>query len=141
MRLFATDAPRHRPAALAAAVLVALLSLVALSTLAGGCGDDAGDEFVGEWTSDAMGGAVVTVTKDGNEFTIELPNKTYVGELDDNAVFAPSDDPTIVLEMKGEDLIMRFYKEGNALLLSRKGATPASAASSSPSPGSSPCDN
>ena len=141
MRLSARDAPRYAPALPAAVVLVALLCLIALPTGAAGCGGETGDEFVGEWTSAAMGGAVVTVTRDGDEFTIELPNKTYKGQLEDNAVFAPFDDPTIVLEMKGEDLVMRFYKEGNAILLSRKGATPASAASSRPSPGSSPCDN
>ena len=83
-----------------------------------------GDEFVGEWTSDVMGDAVDTVTRDGDESTIELPNKTYKGQLEDEAVFAPFDDPTIVLAMKGEDLIMRFYKEGNALLLKRSRVGP-----------------
>jgi len=125
----------HLPAVAVAVVVLALL------ILAGGCGDDPGDEFVGDWTSAMMGEAVVTVTKDGDQFTIELPNKTYEGKMEDGAVFAPFDDPTIVLEMKGEDLIMRFYKEGNAILLSRKGTTPATAASSSPSPRSNSCDN
>ena len=124
----------------ACAVLFAIIFAAHLF-FAAGCGDDAGDAFVGEWTSETMGGAVVTVTKDGDDYTIELPNKTYEGKLEDGAVFAPFDDPTIVLEMQGEDLVMRFYKEGNALLLRRKGAAPASAASSSPSPRSSPCDN
>ncbi len=109
--------PRHLPT-IAVAVAVTVI-VVAILALAAGCGDDPGDEFVGEWTSDVMGDAVVTVTRDGDEFTIELPNKTYKGQLEDEAVFAPFDDPTIVLEMKGEDLIMRFYKEGNALLLKR----------------------
>jgi hypothetical protein len=102
-----------------ATAIAALLVLTAALTLVIGCGDGAGDEFVGEWTSAAMGGAVVTVTKDGDEFTIALPNKTYEGKMEDDAVFAPFDDPTIVLEMKGEDLVMRFYKEDNALLLKR----------------------
>lgn len=92
---------------------------VAILALASGCADDPGDDFVGDWTSAAMGDAVVTVTRDDDQFTIELPNKTYEGQLDDDAVFAPFDDPTIVLEMKGDDLIMRFYKEDNALLLKR----------------------
>jgi hypothetical protein len=135
MPRIARESLRHAPAIVAAVVFLAIL------VLAAGCGDDPGDEFIGDWTSEAMGDAVVTVTRDGDQFTIELPNKTYQGKLDDDAVFAPFDDPTIVLEMKGEDLVMRFYKEGNALLLSRKGARPASAASRSPSPRSSPCDN
>jgi len=105
---------RHTPAIVVTAITVVLLGL---TLFAATCGDKPGDEFVGEWTSEVMGGAVVTVTKDGDEFTIELPNKTYQGQLEDDAVFAPFDDPTIVLEMKGDDLVMRFYKEGNALLL------------------------
>ena len=126
------ERPRHLPAIVAVVVLLAIL------TLAAGCGDEPGDEFVGEWTSDAMGGAVVTVTKDGDQFTIALPNKTYEGKLEDGAVFAPFEDPTVVLEMKGDDLILRFYKEGGALLLSRKGTT-ASGAVISPSPRSNTC--
>ncbi len=106
-------ASRRASAAALAVVLVMILVLVA------GCGGDAGDAFVGDWTSAAMGDAVITVTRDDGDFTIRLPNKTYEGQFEDDAVFAPFDDPTIVLETKGEDLIMRFYKEGNALLLKR----------------------
>jgi len=106
----------HAPAIVVAAVIVVL---VGLAPFVAACGDDPGDEFIGDWTSEAMGDAVVTVTRDGDKFTIELPNKTYEGKLEDDAVFAPFDDPTIVLEMKGEDLVMRFYKEDNALLLKR----------------------
>jgi hypothetical protein len=120
MRRRADDHPRPAIATVPVAVLsVVLLVLVASITFAAGCGDETGDEFVGEWTSEAMGGAVVTVTRDGDEFAVELPNKTYQGKMEDEAVFAPFDDPTIVLEMKGEDLILRFYKEDNALLLKR----------------------
>ncbi len=79
--------------------------------LAAACGGDTGDAIVGDWTSEAMGDAVVTVSRDGGDFTIKLPNKTYVGQMEDDAVFAPFDDPTIVLEMKGDDLIMHFFKE------------------------------
>lgn len=110
------ESPSHVPAMLVAVIAVVLVALTPFVT---GCGDAAGDEFVGEWTSAAMGGAVVTVTRDGDEFTIALPNKAYQGKLEDEAVFAPFDDPTVVLEMKGEDLILRFYKEDNALLLKR----------------------
>ncbi len=120
MRRPADDHPRPAAASVPVAVaFVVLLVLVASVAFVAGCGDEAGDEFVGEWTSEAMGGAVVTVTRDGDEFTVELPNKTYQGKMEDDAVFAPFDDPTIVLEMKGEDLVMRFYKEDNALLLKR----------------------
>ena len=108
--------PRHFPSIVVVWIAAILLGL---SSFVAACGDEAGAEFVGEWTSDMMGGAVVTVTRDGDQFTIELPNKTYEGQMEDEAVFAPFDDPTIVLEMKGQDLIMRFYKEDNALLLKR----------------------
>lgn len=107
---------RHAPTIVLAVIAVVLLGL---TPFVAACGGDPGDEFVGDWTSEAMGDAVVTVTRDGDEFTVELPNKSYEGKLEDGAVFAPFDDPTIVLEMKGEDLIMRFYKEDNALLLKR----------------------
>lgn len=100
----------------AAAIAVVLAMIVVLSA---GCGEEAGDAFVGDWTSEAMGDAVVTVTRDGGDFTIRLPNKTYEGQLEDDAVFAPLDDPTIVLEMKGDDLVMHFFKEDNALVMKR----------------------
>lgn len=120
MRRRADDHPRLAAANVPTAVLsVVLLVLVSSVAFAAGCGDEPGDEFVGEWTSEAMVGAVVTVTKDGDEFTVALPNKIYRGKMEDDAVFAPFDDPTVVLEMKGEDLVMRFYKEDNALLLKR----------------------
>ncbi|MBN2203964.1 MAG: hypothetical protein JW767_02970 [Thermoleophilia bacterium] len=107
---------RHVPAIMTAVIVVLLAGSAQFFAA---CGDDPGDEFLGEWTSEVMGDAVVTVTREGDEFTIELPNKTYEGQMEDDAVFAPFDDPTIVLEMKGDDLIMRFYQEGNALLLKR----------------------
>jgi hypothetical protein len=87
--------------------------------LSAGCGTDARDAFVGDWTSEVMGDAVVTVSRDGGDFTIKLPNKTYVGQMEDDAVFAPFDDPTVVLEMKGDDLVLHFFKEDNALVLKR----------------------
>jgi len=121
MRLVRSDDPRCAPtvAAVVTAVLVTLLALAGPLALGAGCGDDTGGAFVGEWTSEAMGDAVVTVTKSGDEYTIELPNKTYKGKLEDEAVFAPFDDPTIVLEIRGDDLVMHFYKEENAILLKR----------------------
>lgn len=119
MRRTPTDGPRPARTGVRAAVLVATLLLIAALVLAAGCGGDAGDAFVGEWSSEAMGNAIVTVTREGDEFTIALPNRTYEGKLDDDAVFAPFDDPVIVLETKGDDLIMHFYKEENALLLKR----------------------
>jgi hypothetical protein len=74
-----------------------------------------------------MGEGVVSITRDGDDFSLKLPSASYEGRLDGEALVAPADDPTMRITVSGEDLLMEFTKEGDSILLSPSGAAPSTA--------------